>query len=44
MLVCAAVPPSLPLRSILELATNRGYSVEEVPVSVTEAMEVRQAQ
>ena len=31
--------PGVTRRSIIELARQRGYTVEEVPVSVTEAME-----
>ncbi|KAJ9525310.1 hypothetical protein QJQ45_020852, partial [Haematococcus lacustris] len=38
-LPCLLLAPPLPLRSILELAAHRGYQVEEVPVSVHEAME-----
>ncbi|KAJ9525110.1 hypothetical protein QJQ45_017329 [Haematococcus lacustris] len=38
-LPCLLLAPLLPLRSILELAAHRGYQVEEVPVSVHEAME-----
>lgn len=37
----ALTSPHRPRRSIIELARTRGYTVEETPVSVHDAMEVR---
>eukprot|EP00798_Chlamydomonas_sp_ICE-L_P012521 gene12521-15737_t len=37
--LCGTILPGVTRRSIIELATMRGYTVEEVPVSIHEAME-----